>query len=262
LDESGYILAVLLVGMAVAAVWMAALLPAWRHQAMREREEELIFRGNQYARAIALYYRKNNSQLPPNLDALIHGHFLRKKWLDPVTGEEFLYLGAQAPGQLSSPASGTPGGAGQPGQPGSIIPPPGTPLGMPQQAGRTGLATPPPTGPQGQIIPGMYGVQSRSSATSIKVFQGQQQHNLWRFDFREAQAQMGLPAPAGGGPRGGPGTGGPRGGPGTGGPRGGPGIGPGRSDLPPGRAGPGRAGPGQTPPRGGAPPPRGSGSEP
>ena len=63
LDDAGYLLAVLLVGMAVAAVWMAALLPAWRHQAMRDREYELIFRGEQYARAIALYYRKNNSQL-------------------------------------------------------------------------------------------------------------------------------------------------------------------------------------------------------
>jgi type II secretory pathway pseudopilin PulG len=250
LDEGGYILAVLLVAMAIAAVWMAALLPAWRHQAMREREEELIFRGEQYARAIALFYRKNNGTLPPNLDALVHGHFLRKKWLDPVTGEEFIYLGAPAPGQISSPASGTPGRAGQPG---SIIPPPGSLSGMPSQAGKTGLATPPPTGPQGQIIPGMYGVQSKSALTSIKVYQGQQQHNLWRFDFRDAMARLGGPAPGAGGPRGGqPGR--------PGGPVG--------RDSGPGRAGPGRAGPGGgrgpeiAPPRGGGapPPPRGGGS--
>ena len=245
LDEGGYILAVLLIGMAIAAVWMAALLPAWRHQAMREREYELIFRGEQYARAIALFYRKNNQTLPPNLDALIHGHYLRKKWLDPVTGEEFVYLGAQAPGQISSPASGTPARGGQSG---SIIPPPGSLSGMPSQAGQTGLATPPPTGPQGQIIPGMYGVQSKSPATSIKVYQGQQQHNLWRFDFRDAMQTMGVPQRIGG-----PG----------GGPRGGE---PGRPGGPPGRGrdgGPGRGrGPEIGPPRGGGgpPPPRGAGS--
>jgi type II secretory pathway pseudopilin PulG len=244
LDEGGYILAVLLVAMAIAAVWMAALLPAWRHQAMREREEELIFRGEQYARAIALFFRKNNGTLPPNLDALVHGHFLRKKWLDPVTGEEFNYLGAPAPGQLSSPA-GTPGRAGQPG---SIIPPPGSLSGIPSQAGKTGLATPPPTGPQGQIIPGMYGVQSKSALTSIKVYQGQQQHNLWRFDFRDAMARLGGPGPGAGGP-GRPGPG-----PGTGGQPGRPGGGR--------EIGPPRGGGQPAPPRGsgGPPPPRGGGS--
>jgi type II secretory pathway pseudopilin PulG len=262
LDDDGYLLAVLLVSMAVAAVWMAALLPAWRHQAMREREEELIFRGEQYARAIALYYRKNNSQLPPSVDALINGHFLRKKWLDPVTREEFNYLGIQTPGQLSSSLLGTQGR----GQPGSIMPPPGSLGGAPPANNRsTGLVLPPPTGPQGQIIAGMYGVQSKSSATSIKMYPlqgGQQQHNLWRFDFRVAMQSMGAGIPGAGGPRGGqqpPGRGGdsPRGGPGmTPAPRGaGPGIGPGR-------------GPGTTPPPGGGlpppptppPPPRGVGS--
>jgi type II secretory pathway pseudopilin PulG len=249
LDDDGYLLAVLLVGMAVAAVWMAALLPAWRHQAMREREEELIFRGQQYARAIALYYRKNNQQLPPSVEVLIQGHYLRRKWIDPVTRDEFIYLGAQVPGQLSSSISGTQGR----GQRGSIVPPPGSLGGIPPGSGRSsGVALPPPTGPQGQVIPGMYGVQSRSSATSIKVYQGQQQHDLWRFDFREAAQVMGTPV--GGGPRGGtpPGRGDTGAGPGRGGPagpgRGAPGIDPGRG-----------RGPGIGPP--GVPPPRGGGSE-
>jgi hypothetical protein len=230
LDDAGYLLAVLLVGMAVAAVWMAALLPAWRHQAMRDREYEMIFRGEQYARAIALYYRKNNSTLPSSVDVLIQGHFLRKKWIDPVSREEFIYLGAQVPGQLSSSL----GGPQKPGQPGSLLPPPGSPSGIPPTSGRQGVSLPPPTGPQGQVIPGMYGVQSKSGATSIKVYQGQQQHNLWRFDFRTALQALGTPV-GGGGP-------------------------PGRGDAPDGRAGPPRQGPGIAPDRGrgpGMPPPRG-----
>ena len=237
LDDAGYLMAVLLVGMAVAAVWMAALLPAWRHQEMRNREYELIFRGEQYARAIALYYRKNNSQLPTSVDVLIQGHFLRKKWLDPVTRDEFIYLGAMVPGQLSSSL-----GTQKPGQPGSLLPPPGSPSGIPPTSGRQqGVALPPPTGPQGQVIPGMYGVQSKSGATSIKVHQGQQQHNLWRFDFRESLQAMGTPA--GGGPRGNPSD------------RGNPGTGPGA---------PGRTPPGGTPgaPRGPFGPPGGPGAGP
>jgi type II secretory pathway pseudopilin PulG len=38
---------VLLVAMAVGAIWMSALLPAWRQQVQRQREEELIFIGEQ-----------------------------------------------------------------------------------------------------------------------------------------------------------------------------------------------------------------------
>ncbi len=54
----GYAMAALLVGMSVMAVLMGALLPVWTHMATREKEEELIFRGNQYARAIGLFQRK------------------------------------------------------------------------------------------------------------------------------------------------------------------------------------------------------------
>src|ERR1043165_1991042 len=58
LDDHGYIMVVLLVGMAVSAIWMTALLPSWRQQTQREREADLIFRGEQYARAIALSWRR------------------------------------------------------------------------------------------------------------------------------------------------------------------------------------------------------------
>ena len=38
-------MAALLVAMAVMAVLMSAALPVWRHEAQREKEEELVFRG-------------------------------------------------------------------------------------------------------------------------------------------------------------------------------------------------------------------------
>src|SRR4026208_1450751 len=66
----GYAMAALLVAMSVMAVLMSALLPVWSHVATREKEEELIFRGKQYARAIGLFQRKFANTAPPSLDVL------------------------------------------------------------------------------------------------------------------------------------------------------------------------------------------------
>jgi hypothetical protein len=104
LDDSGYILAVLLIGMAVAAVWMGALLPSWNHQATREKEAELVFRGEQWARAIELYRRRNAGNLPPNLDLLVSQRYIRKKYVDPITGKDFVPVGGitNVPGQQTA----------------------------------------------------------------------------------------------------------------------------------------------------------------
>jgi type II secretory pathway pseudopilin PulG len=92
LDDRGFVMVALLIGIAVSSVWMAALLPAWRQQATRENEAELIFRGEQYARAIGLYRRKTGA-LPASIDILVSQRYLRKKYLDPMTGKDFLPVG-------------------------------------------------------------------------------------------------------------------------------------------------------------------------
>ena len=209
----------LLIGMAVAAVYLSAALPAWRQQAQRQKEEELIFRGKQYARAIMLYQDKNRMANPPDIDILVSQHFLRKKWKDPVTGEDFVPLGIGVATPGSASQSGT---SGQQSQSGG-----GQPL--------------------TNQNPGVSGVRSKSTATSIKIYEQQQQYSLWPFDAARARMQMGrnVPQQPGQPPRGGPGAGGP----GAGGP-GGPG-GPPRTGGP---AGPGgSAGSGPPPPRGGPP---------
>ena len=66
-SEQGYAMAGLLVGLSVMAVLMSAMLPVWSHMVQREKEEELIFRGNQYARAIGLFQRKFANTAPPTL---------------------------------------------------------------------------------------------------------------------------------------------------------------------------------------------------
>ena len=82
-------MAALLVGMSVMAVLMSALLPVWSHMATREKEEELIFRGRQYARAIGLFQRKFANTPPPTIDVLVEQRFLRKKYKDPITNDDF-----------------------------------------------------------------------------------------------------------------------------------------------------------------------------
>jgi type II secretory pathway pseudopilin PulG len=111
LDDDGFIMVALLVSIAVAAIWMAAALPSWRQQAIREREAELIFRGESYARAIYLYRQKNGQRLPLDMDVLVSQHFLRRKYLDPITGKEFLAVGGVGltPGIGGQGLGGTPG---------------------------------------------------------------------------------------------------------------------------------------------------------
>ncbi len=245
LDDRGYIMVVLLISMAVAAIWMSAALPAWRQQSMREKELELIFRGEQYARAIALYQIKNNSY-PINIEALVTQRYLRKKYKDPVTGEDFQIVGMGAPGQSTAPGGTGPGGMstapgrGAPAQ----APGRGVPGGVPGGTPGRGTGTPGTT----QLTGGITGVRSTSQATSIRVYNGQQQHNLWQFDAAMMMQRMGrnqqMPGggpgrgdgrpgqpgarPGGAGPGGAPGRGvGPGRGPGPGGPPGGPGRGPG-----------------------------------
>lgn len=116
--QRGYAMAALLVAMAVMAILMTAALPTWKQMAQREKEEELIFRGNQYARAIGAYQRKYANASPPTIDVLIEQHFLRKKYKDPLAITEdgefaLLYVNVQAPGSQGTGRQGTqPGGAG------------------------------------------------------------------------------------------------------------------------------------------------------
>lgn len=57
-QQSGYALLVILLMVTLVLISLAAAVPSVLHQGQREKEEELIFRGQQYQKAIARYYRK------------------------------------------------------------------------------------------------------------------------------------------------------------------------------------------------------------
>src|ERR1044071_5013782 len=106
--NAGFAMAALLVGMTIMAVFMTMALPAWKTAMQREKEAELIFRGEQYARAIMLFQRKYANTFPPNVDILLNEHFLRRKYKDPMPADgEFQVISAT---QQNSSQPG-PGGA-------------------------------------------------------------------------------------------------------------------------------------------------------
>ncbi len=78
-----FLTALLVISLAVAA-------PKIARSIQRDRELETFHRGMQYRRAIQLYYR-NFHAYPPNVDALVKTNnvrFLRKKYIDPITGQD------------------------------------------------------------------------------------------------------------------------------------------------------------------------------
>lgn len=243
--QHGYAMAALLVALAVMAIMMTAIMPTWRQMVRRDREAELIFRGQQYARAIGLFQRKAGpGVLPPNLDVLVDQKFLRKQYKDPITGDDFELLRA---GATTTTATGGQAGSGPsgPSQTGTGT----TGLG-PAGGGTQGASTPTPVasaaapvgGTQaGAATGGIMGVASKSKEESIRIYNGRTHYNEWQFVFVPQVQQAGQGGTAGGNGRGGP-QGGQRGqgpngqlpGPGGGFPRGGDG----RGAFPPGNANP------------------------
>jgi type II secretory pathway pseudopilin PulG len=223
--EHGYAMAALLVSLAVMSVLMTAALPAWRQQAKREKEAELVFRGEQYVRAIRLWEMKMGpGTRPPSFDILVQQKFLRKKYKDPMTEDgEFqpLFAGVNLPMQPGGAPSGRGGpSTGRGAQPQQIAPQPM------QQPGRGGIPTQMGGG-------GILGVVSKSKEASIRIYKGGTHYNEWNFIYANASTAPGgrgatMPGGRGGSPF--PGGRGPDG-------RGrgfGPGMGPGRGFGPQG----------------------------
>ena len=236
-------MAALLVMVAMLGVLMSAAMPVWRHEAQREKEEELVFRGLQYVRAIRLYQAKTQT-LPPNVDVLVQQRFLRKKYKDPITNDDFVPIGAAggAAGAIGQGIQPVPGLSGGRGASGAVQPGGRSAFGPVQQPGLS-------AGGQGPIIGGIIGVVSKSKAESIRIYEGRTHYNEWQFVFVNVNPGIG----PGEGGRGFPGGRGGRGQPGEGRGRGGFGRegGPGRGRQGPGRGfgpiGPGGGGRGESP---------------
>jgi len=95
--EAGYILFGIATGIVIMSIFMVAAVPYWQKVVQREREQELIFRGYQYIRAVELYQQKFPGAFPPNVDVLLEQKFLRNTYKDPLTGEDFKIIRQLSP---------------------------------------------------------------------------------------------------------------------------------------------------------------------
>ena len=177
-QANGYAMVGLMVMMAIMTIIMSAAMPVWRQVAQREKEEELVFRGQQYAHAIGLFQRKFGNAMPPNVNVLVEQRFLRKKYKDPITNDDFALLTMGQAAAASAPAPSASSRTTRPGQAQQISTAP-TP-----SAGRSGTATPGGTvsAPAG-LMNAFIGVVSKSKDKSIRLYQGKNHYNEWAFVY-------------------------------------------------------------------------------
>jgi type II secretory pathway pseudopilin PulG len=91
----GYMMITLMLGFALIAIGLLAVLPEIGQQIKRDREEEMRHRGTAYMRAIQHFYKKTG-RYPSRLEELENTNnirFLRKRYKDPIsrdpeTGQE------------------------------------------------------------------------------------------------------------------------------------------------------------------------------
>ncbi|MGD0548842.1 MAG: hypothetical protein ABR991_13650 [Terracidiphilus sp.] len=102
--ESGYMLLGVIVLAAILAISLSVAAPQIAREIQRDRELECIHRGQQYARAIRLYYR-HTGNFPTDIAQLENTNnlrFLRKRYIDPATRSEWklVYQGEVKPEML------------------------------------------------------------------------------------------------------------------------------------------------------------------
>jgi len=195
--QAGFSLVFLIGSITVMLIVMGAAVPTWRYIMKNDREEELFFRGDQIARGVERYQKKNGNALPVSLELMVKGHYLRKIYKDPMSKDGKWRL--VHPGEGVIPG-GPPGASPRPGltpQPGAT---PSSGFSGPQSSfsGLSGTNRPGAGGPvQGAIL----GVASTSTDKSLKLMNGRSRYDQWLFlagQPRLLGGDQGLRIPPGG----------------------------------------------------------------
>jgi len=178
-SEAGYMLLAIVILATLMAVALAAGIPKVTQAIKRDREEEMVQRMLQYRRAVQLYYRKFGHN-PTSIDQLENSNnirFLRKRYVDPITGKDdwTLVQYGQCGGQPVESIEGA--------TPASALPSPTPSTGSGTVPGQLGQPN-----PQQQAFGGggFVGVTSSSKAEGIKEFAGKKHYNEWGFSSKPA----------------------------------------------------------------------------
>jgi type II secretory pathway pseudopilin PulG len=197
----GYALLAVCFLAAIMVIATSVAIPDLLTQSQREKEEEMIWRGEQYARAVRLYYTKNG-RFPQSIEDLIEPRtagkirFLRKQYKDPMNTRDgewrLIYVGpgGQLIGSTRRSMLGSAGGAApflqrREDRPGSEQPPIPTGLTPPQKAGSS-------AGKAGRVVGGnLVGVGGTVSRASIKAYKGSDNYKDWEFIWDPTAAAVG-----------------------------------------------------------------------
>ncbi len=187
--EAGYNLVVLMVAITVLNILIAAALPLWSRIIQHDKEEELIFRGMQYAEAIRVFHNRFQ-RAPVRLEELLEAkpRCIRQLWKDPMTKDgkwKVLYENVQQPGAplvRQGPKDGR------------------------EEGGDNGEETENPqdenafltTKQKDELTIGpIEGVASRSNKKSAAIWSDQERYDQWQFRWT-LLVQGAAPPPAGG----------------------------------------------------------------
>ncbi|MDE3136461.1 MAG: hypothetical protein KGL59_07795 [Acidobacteriota bacterium] len=211
--EEGYTLLMAIFIAALMIIAASAVVPNLILQSRRQKEKLMIWRGEQYERAIGLFYRKTG-RYPHDLKELAKGidgiHFLRQPYMDPLNTQDgswrLIYLGPG--GQLIGSLRWHTLAEYQAAQLGLTLPGtqgPGTATGTTGKApaggsagtAAHGIAGDTPGQPQTQIITegqmmggNLIGVASKVNAKSVKVYMGAGNYREWEFIWNPLQGQQ------------------------------------------------------------------------
>src|SRR5471032_2803670 len=114
-DESGFALLLVFLMAAIVAIGLYYEMPRVAMETQRQKEQLLIDRGEQYKRAIQLFYKKTGrypSEIK-ELEGFQNQRFLRRRYVDPMTGKDEWRLIHIANGVLTDSLVNKPKGQGE-----------------------------------------------------------------------------------------------------------------------------------------------------
>lgn len=193
--QAAFTLVSLVIVFTLLNIAVAAALPAWSHIIQHDKEEELIFRGLQYAEAIRVFQIRFG-RLPTNLKEMMETEprCLRQLWKNPFHEEGRWAL---IPAGVGAPIPGTPGGGdlpnsndddeGKPGGGATGATPQGTPQVIwsekPDMGEKLDFGTPRNNLP-------MRGVYTTADVDAIHLFQNKESIAEWQFTIELVTAMQ------------------------------------------------------------------------
>ncbi|MDY7091759.1 MAG: hypothetical protein SX243_02170 [Acidobacteriota bacterium] len=192
--EQGYNMVILAILVTILTIGTAAALPLWTSVSQREKEEELIFRGLQYAEAIRCFQRRFQ-RYPIKLEELekVKPRCIRQLYPDPMTDDgEWGLIYAGGPGTQINPnqAEGNPNQQNRRNAINRALPNRGQ-----RRQPSQGNGLPPSRGSERQRggLGPIAGVYSKADGDSIKVFMGKTRYDQWAFTAELVSGIASLP---------------------------------------------------------------------